>query len=81
MSLTRKHLEPAATSIGAAMLAAGVTDVHDLPEPARSLALDWRRQCAQAAARFDFGRFDAWTLDVATGRRSPVTGARVKATA
>lgn len=77
MGMSRKDLEPLATAIGRAMLDAGASNIHGLPEPARTLALDVRRQCWESAPNFDPQKFDAWAVEVAAGTRSPITGARI----
>jgi hypothetical protein len=78
VSLSRKHLEPLATMIGAAMLAADVVELDELPQPARDLARSVRH-FASTAPNFNGSRFDAWALDVAEGRRYPATGERIPA--
>lgn len=79
MSLTKKHLEPLATMIGAALLDAGVESIADLPYPTRMLALEVRSFAARYADRFDAYRFDAWAVEVAKGERYPGTGQRIPA--
>ena len=77
MSITRKHLQPLATMIGAAMLAADVVELDELPQPARDLARAVRSFAWEHADHFDAARFDSWALDVAEGRRYPATGEKV----
>lgn len=79
MSLSRKHLQPLATMIGAAMLAADVVELDELPQPARDLARAVRSFAAEHADNFSPSRFDSWAVDVAEGRRYPATGERIPA--
>ena len=79
--ISRKELQPLATAIGRACVVAGVTEVHLLPEPARALAFEVRRVCAVSAPNFSPSTFDGWICDVATGKRHPITGDRVRVSA